>query len=67
MNPIKNEGQIGLSAVTIEKDTHCDLQMISLFYFTFLRENKSFQLLPRWKKNLVEIVSSDSNLKFRKF
>lgn len=39
MNQIKNEEQIGLSAVTIENDTLCDLQMVSLFYFTFPREH----------------------------
>lgn len=39
MKPIKNEGQIGLSAVSMEKDTNCDLQMVSLFYLTFPKEH----------------------------
>lgn len=39
MKPIKNEGQIGLSTVTIEKDTNCVLHMVSLFYLTFPKEH----------------------------
>lgn len=54
MKSIKNEGQIWLSAVSMEKDTNCDLQMVSLFYLTleFSAPPKIQKKKPSWNYSL---------------